>query len=57
MLGWLFRVIVGRFGCEHKDEVLEQYRVKTSDRERDAELLYILQCNKCGRVKRKKFDI
>lgn len=54
MLGWLWRMIVGRFGCEHK-----WAEVDVKPYERNHEFggksqgnAYILRCEKCGNMKR-----
>jgi len=52
MLGYLWRILVGRFGCEHKWEVdttgpiMEDYR--------HVGTYYNLRCEKCGDAMKRK---
>lgn len=54
MLGWLWRMIVGRFGCEHKWVVAEKhpFEEKFAGTTYATGQLFILRCEKCGNMKR-----
>jgi hypothetical protein len=54
MLGWLYRVLVGRFrSCNHRWVIIEQTKlVRVRDLEY-AGIRYTLQCEKCGNLKEK----
>jgi len=56
MLGLIWRVLVGRFGCEHKWALLHEVRMfrRPSDEIPEARQ-YILQCERCGDIKRRQF--
>ena len=60
MLGWLYRIFIGRFGCQHKwntIKIIECY--STWDGEhyegQNPEFhKYVQKCNQCGKIKVKK---
>jgi hypothetical protein len=58
MLGWLWRVLIGRFGCSHEWEVLDSVTVLgPHPTELESTICvgtkYHLQCMNCGTVKAK----
>lgn len=53
MIGWLYRIIIGRFGCEHNWKILKPVDVQVHYEDSSPEVWidYHLQCSKCGKVK------
>ena len=58
MLGWLYRMIVGRFStCEHKWVVLKEVALyEDSLSAAPCGVRYELQCSKCGDLKSQEFN-
>jgi hypothetical protein len=55
MLGWLWRVIVGRFnGCTHKWKLISETGVVPYEGALPYYRKYVLQCEHCGNLKNKK---
>ena len=52
MIGWLWRMIVGRFtACEHKWQTFSEMKVTPRGRQEViAGMLYGLRCEKCGDI-------
>lgn len=59
MLGWIYRIIFGRFGgCEHKWSIIKEQPMTSSypgGGEKDY-IRFTLQCGKCGNVKCKNIQ-
>jgi len=51
MLGWLYRTLIGHFGCNHKWEVLDSSVVTNEARTRNLFVRYHMQCKHCGDIK------
>ena len=53
MIGWIYRMIVGRFTrCDHKFEIHEERDVVTQFLgTRQEYRMYTLRCSKCGEMK------
>jgi hypothetical protein len=50
MIGWLYRVLIGRFSrCDHKWETMETINVKDIS-DGTSWYRYILKCEKCGEI-------
>ena len=51
MLGWLYRLIIGRFSnCDHEWEIIKTYKIAdTKGRHRTDR--HLLSCKKCGELK------
>jgi len=59
MLGWLYRMIVGRFtSCSHKWVIYKTIQIFSSNQDREANIPcrhdYMLLCSKCGILEYKK---
>lgn len=57
MLGWLWRVIVGRFSsCQHVWTVRDEgsYEREWASGAEQTGLWFVLQCSKCGDLKTKE---
>lgn len=55
MLGWIWRMLVGRFStCEHHWEVLKQLVIENNKND-SIGVEYHMKCSKCGEIKSKKF--
>ncbi len=56
MLGFLYRFFIGHFkGCEHKWQDKNRIRdFSYSDGDRPSAYIYVLQCEKCGDIKKVK---
>jgi hypothetical protein len=53
MLGLIYRLIVGRFNsCQHEWEVKQTYTLTYEWR--GNQLVYVMQCKKCGDLKNHK---
>jgi len=51
MLGWLWLMIVGRFSnCDHVWKIIDQKQIRRSF---ETGTRFILQCEKCGDVKKR----
>jgi hypothetical protein len=50
MLGYLYRLIIGNFGCDHKWKTLSKGQI-TNKGTNVIGNYYELQCEKCGDVK------
>lgn len=52
MLGWLYRVIVGKFkGCDHQWEVIGRTNRYSTSTGNCVGVRYALQCKHCGNIK------
>jgi hypothetical protein len=51
MLGYLYRLIVGHFGCDHKWKIIKQGTINNAYKTNTIGNYYELQCEKCGDVK------
>lgn len=52
MLGWLYRMIIGRFSrCEHKWETADTATLSGGHGARGVR--YILRCERCGDIKKR----
>jgi hypothetical protein len=56
MIGWLWRVLVGSFGCEHKWLIHAEIPVYASNNaKRPMAREYHLKCERCGTMTRKSY--
>jgi len=56
MIGWLWRIIVGRFSsCEHQWEIFTQFRLRDENNAIIGRLV-VLRCQKCGKLKNFKIE-
>jgi len=54
MIGWLYRIIIGRFGCDHKWKIISDHLVNGTKSDGGGSWkMIVLQCEHCGSVKRK----
>lgn len=54
MLGWLYRVLIGRFGCEHKWEDHGRVQEYAPGVVLPVVTKIILRCTKCGEITSRK---
>ncbi len=56
MIGWIYRMIIGHFGCEHTYEIISEGKMIGYGNEKCGDF-YNLQCKKCGKIKRTNTSI
>ena len=55
MLSYLYKILIGQFGCKHYWDVLNTETIKTIDG--SSWTRYHLRCNNCGNIKVKDMGI